>query len=206
MLDLLPPQDPRVIRCRQDLRLINWLMGNHRWIIRSLGRHLPLAEGGVVEIGAGDGRLLCRLHRRWPDLPLEGFDVAPRPDNLPAGIDWHPGDLLQGEQPWPGAVLIGNLVLHHFAREQLQALGRRMRDFKVILINESRRDHDVLRRSRWLHPLLGEMTRHDMRVSLEAGFLDGELPEWLGLDSDQWEIRESNNIFGAHRLLAVRRS
>ena len=35
-LDELPPQDPRAVRSRADLRRVNWLMGNARLIARVL--------------------------------------------------------------------------------------------------------------------------------------------------------------------------
>lgn len=203
-LDLLPANDPRVVRLRRDLRLINWLMGNHRWLLRQLKTQLTHARGGVCELGAGDGSLLARIHGRWPSLPLTGLDRAPRPGKLEPAIAWRSGDLLYGDDPLPGAVLIGNLVLHHFTREQLEALGVRMQGCRVILLCESHRDPDVVRRSRWLNPLLGELTRHDMPISLEAGFLPGELPKWLGLAGAGWHVKEESNIFGSHRLLAVR--
>ena len=41
----------------------------------------------VVDLGAGGGELLARLHGIDPALRLTGVDLAPRPD-LPAGIAW----------------------------------------------------------------------------------------------------------------------
>ena len=42
----------------------------------------------VVEVGAGDGRLLAALHRRRPRLRLVGTDLRPRPVALPAPVGW----------------------------------------------------------------------------------------------------------------------
>lgn len=204
-LDQLPAHDPRVIRCRRDLRLINWLMGNHRWIMRQLAGFPGVECEGIIELGAGDGALLCRIHRRWPARRLTGIDLAPRPDGLPTAIQWRTEDVLGEGTVWPGGILLCNLVLHHFSRAQIESLAARTRGFQALIICESLRDVNVLRRSRWLHPLLGDLTQHDMEVSLEAGFLPGELPLWLGLNPGDWTIRESSNLFGAHRLLAVRR-
>ncbi len=41
----------------------------------------------VVDLGAGGGELLTRLHAIDPDLQLIGVELAPRPD-LPRGIAW----------------------------------------------------------------------------------------------------------------------
>lgn len=41
----------------------------------------------VVDLGAGGGELLGRLHGIDPTLRLTGVELAPRPD-LPAGIEW----------------------------------------------------------------------------------------------------------------------
>lgn len=42
----------------------------------------------VVDIGAGRGELLRAVHEVAPDLELLGVEVAPRPDDLPAGVAW----------------------------------------------------------------------------------------------------------------------
>jgi len=42
----------------------------------------------VVDVGAGRGELLGRLHRLDPTLALHGVDVVPRPGALPAAIGW----------------------------------------------------------------------------------------------------------------------
>lgn len=42
----------------------------------------------VVDVGAGRGELLVALHRLDPSLQLLGVEVAARPAELPAAIDW----------------------------------------------------------------------------------------------------------------------
>ncbi len=42
----------------------------------------------VVELGAGDGRLLANLSALRPELSLTGVDLRERPDTLPAGVSW----------------------------------------------------------------------------------------------------------------------
>lgn len=204
LLDALPAEDPEAIRARRDLRLINWLLGNHRWFHRTLARHAPMLKGGIIELGAGDGTLLRQLRRRNPGVPLAGFDLAPRPGNLPPDIAWHAGNFLEREGPWPGTVLLANLVLHHLDEDTIRALGRRLGGVKMLVIGESHRRPEILRRSRWLNPLVGRVTRHDMAISLRAGFVAGELPLWLGLDQTAWQISETFTRLGACRLQAVR--
>jgi len=43
----------------------------------------------IVDVGAGGGELLARLHEIDPGFRLVGVDLAPRPDDLPSTIDWH---------------------------------------------------------------------------------------------------------------------
>jgi SAM-dependent MidA family methyltransferase len=42
----------------------------------------------IVDMGAGGGELLTNLQLIDAELRLIGIDLAPRPDNLPATIDW----------------------------------------------------------------------------------------------------------------------
>ena len=42
----------------------------------------------VVELGAGDGRLLTELAARRPDLLLAGVDLRARPDSCSPAVDW----------------------------------------------------------------------------------------------------------------------
>jgi len=50
---------------------------------------------GVIEIGAGEGTLLKKLACRYPGTPLAGCDLAPRPADLPAAIEWHQQDVFE---------------------------------------------------------------------------------------------------------------
>jgi hypothetical protein len=206
MLDILPAGDPRAERCRRDLRWINRLLGNHRWILRTLAAHGDLVGDGVVELGAGDGSLLSRIRRFNPTTPLTGLDLAPRPPALDPSIQWHTGDAIKLPGGWPGTVIVANLFLHHLEREPIEALGRRLDGIRLLLVGEAHRSPRVLRRSAWLNPFLGEITRHDMEISLAAGFVPGELPAWLGLDPHHWELIERITWLGAYRLLAIRRT
>ncbi|MCU0753184.1 MAG: hypothetical protein MUC40_09220 [Akkermansiaceae bacterium] len=53
ILDHLPHDDPAARRSRLDLRRINFLMGNERWILRVLGRLPDSAASVICESSAG---------------------------------------------------------------------------------------------------------------------------------------------------------
>ena len=71
LLDELPPDDPRAVRSRRDLRRINAWMRNHAIMARALqtgwNGHAPKQ---ITELGAGDGNFLLRVAQkispRWP--------------------------------------------------------------------------------------------------------------------------------------------
>src|SRR5688572_32059447 len=58
-LDHLPPDDPRAVRSRADLRRVNAVMGNARIIARHLGQ-----ASRVADLGGGDGSLMRAVARR----------------------------------------------------------------------------------------------------------------------------------------------
>ena len=61
LLDHLPADDLEALRSRRDLRRINFLMGNERWVCRTVSQFPDAANRGIVEIGAGDGMLCNKL-------------------------------------------------------------------------------------------------------------------------------------------------
>ncbi len=204
ILDRLPADDPRAIRSRRDLRRINFLMGNERWILRQLRRFAPqLAEGGLTEIGAGEGALAGRILREYPEASIECIDLAARPAGLDPRIRWRREDATSAK-PGASGVLAANLFLHHFEPEALAALGRLCGAFRVLVFSEPLRSGLALAQGGLLCPFVGPVTRHDMLVSIRAGFAPGELPELLGLASDTWEIRGQCTWRGALRMLAWR--
>lgn len=202
ILDRLPADNPEAVRSRRDLRRINFLMGNERWIARRIAR-LPSSRKGVWEIGAGEGRLLQRMAMRHPEMPLTGCDLAPRPADLPDRIVWRQGDVFDELPTASGGVLIANLFLHHFADPLLARFGSLLANFDALCINEPHRSSLAIAQGRLLLPFVGPVTRHDMLVSIRAGFRRGELPERLGLTGG-WRVREETTWRGAIRVLAWR--
>lgn len=200
ILDHLPADDPEAQRSRRDLRRINFLMGNERWVWRTV-RHFPeAARRGVVEIGAGEGDLCGKLAAQFP---VAAYDLAPRPDPLNPRVEWHQGDIFAMPAPPSGGILIANLFLHHFEAEALAELGRWIGHFEVLVICEPDRARLPHVLGGLMHPWINRVTRHDMHVSITAGFAAGEIPRFLGLGAE-WRIRESSTWRGARRVVAWR--
>lgn len=202
-LDRLPATDPLAQRSRRDLRRINALMGNDRWILQELTKLARYAARGISEIGAGDGSLLQRIRRRFPEIALHAYDLVPRPEKLDPSIIWHSGDLFTQPKP-KGGILIANLFLHHFEGDALRKLGDCCEGFDAFVFNEP----DRARICHWfgslLHPFINRVTRHDMHVSIRAGFSQGELPAALGLDPSIWRLEETSTWRGGRHVVGWR--
>jgi SAM-dependent methyltransferase len=205
ILDSLPEDHPDARHSRRDLRWINRLMGNHRWFLRTLPALLRPGER-VLELGAGDGEFGRRLARRG--LAVDCLDLAPRPGNWPEGRLWHTADLREFDgYPRYGAV-VGNLIFHQFDDPTLARLGATLgAAVRVIVAREPARS----RLSRALFAGLAlllranRVTRHDGRVSIDAGFLGDELPRALRLDPKRWTVTCGRSLFGASIMIAVSR-
>ena len=201
LLDHLPADDPEAVRSRRDLRGVNFLMGNERWIQRAIRRFPDAVKRGIVEIGAGEGDLCGRLARQFPQAPLTAYDLAPRPPGLDSRVNWIQGDLFDTPAPSSGGVVIANLFLHHFEGPALTALGRWMENFKVGIFNEPDRAHFPHMLGGLMHPWINRVTRHDMHVSIRAGFASGEIQEGLRLDPRDWKFEETSTWRGARRVV-----
>jgi 2-polyprenyl-3-methyl-5-hydroxy-6-metoxy-1,4-benzoquinol methylase len=204
ILDHLAADDAEALRSRRDLRRINFLMGNDRWVLAAVRGFSEVAEKGIVEIGAGDGMLSGKLARRFPKAPVTAYDLAPSPVDLDPQVNWHQGDLFEVPAPGQGGVLIANLFLHHFEGEALAALGRWLDNFEVLVFNEPDRSRLPHLLGALMHPWVNRVTRYDMHVSIRAGFAAGEMARFLGLDERRWRIRETSTWRGARRVVACR--
>jgi hypothetical protein len=205
LLDSLPPDHPDALHNRRDLRLTNRLMGNHRWLARTLPALLRPGES-VLELGAGTGELGARLAARG--VGLDGLDLWPRPAGWPPARAWHRTDLLAFDGYDRYAAIIGNLIFHQFTAADLAALGRNLRrSVRVIVACEpARRRFSQVCFAR-LAPLFGanHVSLHDAHVSIAAGFCDEELPRMLDLEPADWDCRCRTTALGAYRMTAVRR-
>lgn len=206
LLDHLPPGDPAARRSRADLRRINFLMGNERWVLRAM-RGFPAAMArGITELGAGDGALVVKTARAFPACRVTAHDLAPRPAMPPdvtARVAWHSGDVFH-DPPAPGGVLVANLFLHHFEGAALRALGLLCAGHEVLVFNEPDRSRLALALGHAMFPFVNPVTRHDMIVSIRGGFARGEMQAMLGLDDGSWKWRETSTWRGARRVLAWR--
>jgi hypothetical protein len=204
ILDSLNPADPRAIRSRRDLRLIDLYLGNSRWIVRQLKRQTP-APARIIEIGAGEGDLCRKVQTSLPSSAVTGLDLIQRPANLPSDIQWIGGDFFQTLPNIDADACVGSLILHHFSDEALRDLGARLQSFRSLTFCEPLRSRLPLFLSKLSAAFMSEVTRHDMPASIRAGFRPGELPALLGLDSKKWSVRESSHWRGALRLAAWQR-
>lgn len=197
ILDSLPAAHPEAVRSRADLRLINRLMGNHRWFERLLaGQARSRDDLKIVELGAGDGCLARRLCRRFPGIRYEAVDLMPRPVDFPAAALWHQADLFDALPCLRGDVVIANLFLHHFDAEALARIGAGLEGFPIIACCEPWRKQ-IFHGAGLALRLLGinRVTRHDLHVSINAGFTGWELPRLLGLEGGRVE----RSALGAYR-------
>lgn len=204
LLHALPSDHPDARHSRRDLRLINLLMGNHRWIARTVRTLVRPAER-ILELGAGGGDLVCRLWREGH--PTDGLDLCPAPAELPAPARWWRHDLRQFTGYHHYDVIYSNLLLHQFTAEELSELGGRLRLRPRLLIAcEPARRRDAQWVFRRCCPLLGanHVTRHDGSISIAAGFLADELPQQLNLNPDQWAWRCAITPRGAYHMVAWR--
>ncbi len=204
ILDSLDPADPRAIRSRADLRLIDWYLGNTRWLVRQLKAQSPALDR-ILEIGAGEGRLCCRIQEALPQSSVTGLDLIARPDNLSSNIQWIRGDFFQSLRQLDADACVGSLILHHFSNETLRDLGQQLRSYRVIAFCEPLRSRVPLLLSSLSAFAMSEVTQHDMPASIRAGFRRGELPSLLGLEPRSWKISESCDWRGSLRLIGSRR-
>jgi hypothetical protein len=223
LLDVLPINDPKAIRSREDLRRLNLAMGHSRLLAGGLSPALERpGPKRIVELGAGDGicllRVAQRLGCRAPDSPAEAILVDLQ-DLLQPGtqrefekLNWQVRaatadafDFLKRETV-QSDIIFANLFLHHFTDVQLKELldlGSKRTDFFLAL--ETRRGRIPLMAG-WMVGLIGcnSVTRHDAVVSVEGGFAGKELSQ-LWPEDRSWRLEEGSAGLFSHRFIAHRR-
>lgn len=180
------------------MRRLDAFLGNTRWIVREVG---ALSGLSVAELGAGDGRLCRRLAAAG--ARVTGLDLIPAPDG--ADFEWCRGNFFETLSGRSFDVVVGSLVLHHFDETELARLGTLLARARHLVFAEPLRHPLPLVGSFLAMPFVGRVTRHDMPVSIRAGFVPGELPRLLGLDPAGWTIDELRVWRGTVRFRAARR-
>jgi hypothetical protein len=206
LLDSLPHDHPDAVHNRRDLRLINRIMRNQAWIVRTLP---PLIRSGerVLEIGAGMGEMAIRLNTLG--VHVDGLDLWPQPKDWPADRSWHVADLKTFDGYGAYAAVVGNLIFHQFKEDELARLGAEIRrTARVVVACEPVRSKVSQTVIAKVAPIFGAnyVTLHDAHVSIAAGFQDGELPLALGMTPEEWRYSCSSTALGASRMVAIRRA
>ncbi len=217
-LDELPAEDPRAVRSRRDLRLMNRVMGHAGIIGRTLGSRAASDAPAIAELGAGDGTLLVRIAEkaRWSggaDIvlvdrqPVVSAVTGERYRNLGCRVsvdaddvfDWLAKGTLQYD------AIVANLFLHHFEDAELaKLLALAASRTKLFVGCEPRRARLPLAGSHLLG-LIGcnDVTRHDAVLSVRAGFSGRELSAlW---PQGGWTLEERHAGLFSH-LFAARRA
>lgn len=215
LLDELPPDDPRALRSRRDLRRLNFIMGNAGILRRQLLKNRP-RPATIVELGAGDGTFMLALARRLGIGPVNAILVDRQPnmaEKAQRGLEalgWHVEYAVADVFDWLAKtdqmeVTICNLFLHHLPPPALVALlGGCAAKTPLFLACEPARTRLALCGSHLLG-LIGcnDVTRHDAVASVHAGFRRRELSE-LWPDKPAWLLEEHgaglfSHVFAARR-------
>jgi hypothetical protein len=226
LLDQLPAGDHHAVHSRRDLQKINAWMGHAGIMSRVLTAALSSRPPqSVVELGSGDGTLLLKLAKRfaphWKPSRVVLVDrqalVTAETVAAFASLSW-PVEFAQMdvfewlERARPASIdlTLTTLFLHHFVEHDLRGLLQRIAtQTRVFLACEPRRSKSALGGTRLLR-LIGcnQVTRHDARVSVRAGFTDRELSALWPLDAC-WRLVERQagpftHCFFAERTGALR--
>ncbi len=183
-------------------------MGNNRWMRRALRRALEKTrrlpkgdERKFIEVGAGDGRLSRKLAHWFPGSKVISVDsCAPARRNCRKRFPGGRATCLTSFRAALGEALVGVMIFHHFSDERLIRLGEMLRDYRIVCFCEPWRTRFPHFLGLLMRPFLGNVTRHDLPASIDAGFVPGELPRLLGLRN--WHLEESVDWRGSLRLLA----
>ena len=222
LLDELAPDDPRALRSRRDLRVVNSIMGHAALLARALDAVVTTSPPRLVELGAGDGTVLLRLAkrraRRWPKAHVTLVDTQPTvtPATLAAlrelgwtvevtaadALEW-----LEQSRPDRETLVLANLFVHHFEGERLaRLLAGVAAKAAAFVCCEPRRARLALLGSHLLWAIgCNDVTRHDAVVSVHAGFRDHELTaEWVRAAGRGWNTDGTPAGAFSHLFIARR--
>lgn len=217
MLDELAVDDPRAIQSRRDLRKVNAFMGHRGMMTRALRAATPVRT--LVELGSGDGTFLLKVVQRLGrQTGMRATLVDRRPsvsvatlDGFKAAgwaIDVCESDVLEWlcrPRAETADVTIANLFLHHFRDGELaNLLNLAAEQTTRFIACEPRRSRTALAGASLL-PLLAcnDVTLHDARVSVRAGFRDREVSALWPPDAG-WQLSERQRGLFTHAFVAAR--
>lgn len=202
VLDHLRAAVPASTPSVRELRKINAIMGNTRWLHDRLVDIIRPGER-VLELGAGTGELAQRWRSSW-----DALDLLPRPRHWPAGAKWHEQDVLQFREWASYPAIFCSLFLRQFSDAGLAQLGERIREHaRVLIACEPVRGGA----HQWLFSALcpalagAQQEARGNRSNLPSGFRGEELAERMGFLSRHWRCRLHITWRGAYRFIAVRR-
>ena len=219
LLDELAPGDARAIHSRADLRRLNKVMRHATILGAALVRYASRPPRIIVELGAGDGTLMLALARqlssRWPGVRVIMLDRQKTVSNeILASLDalgWKAEAVTADVFEWLTSdrtawnVIIANLFLHHFPDDKLAELLRLIaRQTDLFVACETRRDWPSFAMAPFLGLLAcNSVTRHDARLSVEAGFVGRELAALWPAQTD-WQLTERRAKLFTHFFAASR--
>lgn len=175
-------------------------MGGQRWILNELSNFKNVTK--VVELGSGDGELCNRIKKSLPDCEVAALDIVPRPDSVNDDVEWISKNVLDFNDYGSECIVVANLFIHHLQDDELALLGDMLNGVRGILFAEPYRGKVALSMSKVMMPFVNHVTKHDMPVSIRAGFYKEEISELLGSHL-VWE--EYYSLFGGIRMKGLRR-
>ena len=221
ILDRLPGDNAEAIRSRSDLRRLNWWMRNEQHLAAAI-HQLRQPPRTIVETGSGDGTFILSLARRlgWKHpVTLIMLDMQPVISDATIRslheLGWKAEVREEKLERWLGAedgqereevdLVMGNLFWHHFSNTELcdyfAALSRISRAFIAC---EPRRWRPAQLTTRLLWVIgCNRVTRHDARVSVNAGFAGMELtalwPKNAGMRLKEYPSGWASHMFIAEK-------
>lgn len=141
-------------------------------------------------------------------IDYTGQSHTPRPLNWPPTWHWRRMNILDLDDFENYSVILGNFSLHALNNAQLKTLGEKLHTGpRLLLFNEPHR-------SQKLHTLMtyANLLRihadiiHQAKITLEGGFIADELPQLLGLKTNDWALHYDTTPLGSYRLIAKRRN
>ena len=221
LLDSLPANNPDAIRSRRDLRRLNWWMRNASHIRAAVDslRRLPAI---ILETGSGDGTFMLSVARelKWKHpVRLTLLDMQPVISAATLAsfreLGWDVDVRAEKLQDWLAAppqtiephvdLILGNLFWHHFHDAELRECFARISQVtRAFIACEPRRWAPAYVATRLLWAIgCNAVTRHDARISVDAGFHNQELSVLWPLDSGM-ELKEYPAGYASHLFVAER--